>query len=286
MQIKRIPTEMKIVETIIYTIIILLLTLSKGYAQDLAKIYLKSGYIGEGEIIKIEDDRVIFKEWFEDGEKVEYKMFIKYIYKLESSIGEIKIINLQFEEEFYKNVKISTALKKEQESKIEQETLANQAFAIINKKEKSFPERVELSLGLGFNSLGIGRNIGIHLIGRNHTVSFRSIWAKELQYNYMNDPSIPYHKNSDLVILYGKRRTDNNRILFGVGNSNKIRRGSPLGQGRHTTVKNSGIALYLYFEKFLSNNSTFNREIDAYATLNSGEILIGVGIAINITTEN
>lgn len=277
---------MKIAETIFYTIIILLLTISKGYAQDLAKIYLKSGYIGEGEIIKIEDDIVIFKEWYEDGGKIEYQIFIKSIYKLESSIGKIKIINLNFEEEFYKNVENSTALKKEHEDEKEQQILVNQASSIIDKKEKSFPERVQLSFGLGFNSLGIGRYIGIYLIGKNHTVSFRSIWAKELQYNYMNDPSIPYHKNSDLVILYGKRRADNNRILFGVGISNKIRRGSPLGQGRHTTVKNSGIALYLYFEKFLSNNSTFNREIDAYATLNSGEILIGVGIAINITTEN
>lgn len=155
-----------------------------------------------------------------------------------------------------------------------------------NKKEKAFPEKQELSLGLGFNSLGSGRNIGINLIGINHTVSIRAFWAKELQYNYMADPNIPYHENFDLVLLYGKRRTGNNRILFGVGTSKNIRRGVSLGQGRHTTLNSSAIGLYVYFKHIFSSNRTFNRAIDGYANLNSDEFLIGVGVALNISLDN
>ena len=145
------------------------------------------------------------------------------------------------------------------------------------------PAKVELSFGFGLNSLGVGRNLGVTIFRRNHSLSVHSIWSDEFQFNYMAYPDLPFLSNYDILLLYGNDRIASNRILIGVGYLNKIRRGTRLELvNRHTTLKSKGFGLYLYIERFLSSNRTFNTGVDLYTSLNSREILVGVEFAVNI----
>lgn len=80
----------------------LFLVFSPGYAQsqENAKLYLKSGIVVEGSVVKINEDSIIFRELRDSGEFYESTVNNSMIFKLISQSGEVLILNHEFEDDF------------------------------------------------------------------------------------------------------------------------------------------------------------------------------------------
>ena len=77
----------------IYVSLFLILYPLQAQSQERAKIYLKSGIIVEGSIVKINESSIIFRELRDSGEFYESTVNNSMIFKLISKSGEVLILN-------------------------------------------------------------------------------------------------------------------------------------------------------------------------------------------------
>ena len=84
----------------IYVSLFLILYPLQAQSQERAKIYLKSGIIVEGSIVKINESSIIFRELRDSGEFYESTVNNSMIFKLISQSGEVLILNHEFEDDF------------------------------------------------------------------------------------------------------------------------------------------------------------------------------------------
>lgn len=85
---------------IIYISWFLVLSPLQSQTHNRAKIYLKSGIVVEGSVVKIDEDSIIFRELRDSGEFYEWTVNNSMIFKLISQSGEVLILNHEFEDDF------------------------------------------------------------------------------------------------------------------------------------------------------------------------------------------
>ena len=100
----------------IYVSLFLILYPLQAQSKERAKIYLKSGIIVEGSIVKINESSIIFRELRDSGEFYESTVNNSMIFKLISKSGEVLILNHEFEDDFkegeQRNKKLAIELSK------------------------------------------------------------------------------------------------------------------------------------------------------------------------------
>ena len=90
----------------IYISLFLIFSPLQAQSKGRAKLYTKTGTIVGGNIIKIEENSIIFAELLNTGKLREQKVPNSMIYKLISPSGEVLIENVAFESEFKSNVEL------------------------------------------------------------------------------------------------------------------------------------------------------------------------------------